>query len=1153
MNLSGLLETLRAAPSLRRLAELFSSPGVRLSVALGEAAKAAAVSALARERGQPVLLVVARPEQAEAMAEELAAWLGDQGEARLFPERESLPYERLPPDPRAVASRLSLLARLPRGGPLVIVASARALAQRTLTSRELAEGSLTLRPGDALEPGSFLAWLLYLGYTLEPLVERPGQAARRGGIIDLFPPAAELPLRIELWGRQIESLRQFDPASQRSLQPLTEARIVPAREALLAAPPWLDSLDHSACPPPVWARFQQEREALREGLGFEGEYFYVPFLARGTLLDHLPPDALVVLDEAASIDGALMEMEGRSEEARRELEERGEVPRGLPLPHVSARELMAALRGWPRLLLLTRWAAGEEALRLPFAPAPGYGGQLQRLLTDALREERRHGSVVIVSHQAPRLTELLAGRGAEVSPVEELGQPPSGLALVHGALRGGWRLEEGEVRLTLITDAEVFGFAKERRPRPFYLTQQAFLSDLTPGDYVVHIDHGVARFAGVVRTRLDGVEREYLELQYAEGDRLLVPVDQMDRVSRYLGPSDQEPRLTRLGSGEWQRTKRRVRQAVTELARELISIYAAREVLPGHPFSTDTPWQMEMEAAFPYLETPDQMEAIAEVKRDMERPRPMDRLICGDVGYGKTEIALRAAFKAVMDGKQVAMLVPTTILAQQHYQTFRQRLAPFPVTVAVLSRLVPEREQQRVLEGLATGKVDIVIGTHRLLQRDVRFHDLGLVIIDEEQRFGVAHKEHLKKLRQEVDVLTLSATPIPRTLYMSLGGVRDMSLLETPPESRLPIKTYVAPYDEHLVREAIRRELERGGQVFYVHNRVQSIGEAARRLQALVPEARLAIAHGQMDEEELALVMEEFIRGQVDVLVCTTIIESGLDIPNANTIIIERADRLGLAQLYQLRGRVGRGAHRAYAYLLYDGQGRLTETGQKRLQAIFEATELGAGFQLALRDLEIRGAGNLLGPEQSGHMAAVGLDLYSKLLAEAAQRLRALLRGETPPPPREGPELTLGLPISAYLPEDYVPDLNQRLALYQRLAQAETLETVATLEEELRDRFGPPPHPARELLELGRLRVLARQAGLRSLAVEEGRIVARMREGAELPRAALPRPLPRGVEAGRTALWLDHVSLGERWRQVLYHLLEAIASHQLARQGGGQG
>ncbi|HSP54019.1 MAG TPA: transcription-repair coupling factor, partial [Dehalococcoidia bacterium] len=615
-------------------------------------------------------------------------------------------------------------------------------------------------------------------------------------------------------------------------------------------------------------------------------------------------------------------------------------------------------------------------------------GQLRKLVNELAARAPADARVTVVSQQGQRLAELLAEEGAGAAVTERVTSEPARLNLVQGSLTEGWRYSDTGLTLSLMTDTEVFGFVKQRRvPARKAINREAFLAELTPGTHVVHIDHGIARFAGLIRMTVDGNEREYLELHYAEGDKLFVPTDQLDRVSRYIGPSDRMPRPTRLGSGDWQRAKARAKRAVAALAQELLVLYAAREVLPGHAFPPDNPWQAELEASFPYIETPDQAAAITAVKGDMETPRPMDRLVCGDVGYGKTEVAIRAAFKAVMDGRQVAVLVPTTVLAQQHFETFSERLAAFPVTVDVLSRFRSDAEQKQIVERLAEGGVDIIIGTHRLIQKDVSFKELGLIIIDEEQRFGVAHKEYLKKMRREVDALTLSATPIPRTLYMAMGGIRDMSTMETPPEERLPIKTYVSEFDDRLVREAISRELERGGQVYFVHNRVHNIEMIAEKVRDAVPEARVHIGHGQMDEKLLAHAMDDFTHGRTDVLVCTTIIESGLDIPNVNTIIINQADRLGLGQLYQLRGRVGRGAHRAYAYLMYDKRGRLTETARQRLQTIFEATELGAGFQIALRDLEIRGAGNLLGAEQSGYMAAIGFDLYVKLLSGAVERM----------------------------------------------------------------------------------------------------------------------------------------------------------------------
>ncbi|HWP29477.1 MAG TPA: transcription-repair coupling factor, partial [Chloroflexota bacterium] len=776
---------------------------------------------------------------------------------------------------------------------------------------------------------------------------------------------------------------------------------------------------------------------------------------------------------------------------------------------------------------------------------------------DACQQEGRRQRVVVVSQQDARLRELLAELPAGLAA---LAAGP-GLAIEHGALQEGWR--HTELGLTLYTDREVFGWAKTHRvvqTRPA-TGRESFLVDFAPGDYVVHVDHGIGRYKGLVTLQTSGssapvppggtpaagpVTREYLLIEYGDGDHLYVPLEQSDRVSRYIGAGGEAPRLTRLNSGEWVRTKQRVRRAVRAIAQELLELYAARAVQPGHAFSPDTPWQAELEGSFPYVETPDQLAALAEVKADMEQPRPMDRLLIGDVGYGKTEIALRAAFKAVMDSKQVAILVPTTVLAQQHYNTFTERLAPFPIRVEMLSRFRSEREQQEILAGLRAGTVDICIGTHRLLQPDVAFKDLGLVIIDEEQRFGVVHKERLKQLRREVDVLTLSATPIPRTLYMAMVGVRDMSTMATPPEDRLPIRTFVTQYDDGLIREAILRELERGGQVYFVHNRVRTIDAMASHLARLVPEARLAVAHGQMPEEELERVMLAFARGAYDVLVCSTIIESGLDIPNVNTIIVNQAHRFGLAQLYQLRGRVGRGANRAYAYFLYTRDGALTEAAEQRLRTIFEATELGAGFRIAMKDLEIRGAGNLLGTEQHGHISAVGFDLYCRLLAEAVETLRALqgAPGASPPRPVEAEPLTkLTLPLSAHLPADYVPEEAQRLRLYQRLAGVRTYEELGGFTDELQDRYGPLPEPAENLLYLVRLRLAATEAGVREIDADETHIVLRFAGPPPPGAAALGARLGLPLWVGSNQLRLRR-GPGTSWVGPLRTLVDALVECQ---------
>jgi len=1123
MDLSGLLPVIGETATLGRLKEALRGGSARLVAGVNDAAKPAVLAALVRDVDRPVLIVTARPSRAEVLADELAAWLGGEMPVIHFPERDALPYERLSPARETVRDRLNAVVALAEERACVIVTSALALVQRTLSPEDVARSVLDLRSGQAIDMETLLRELGFLGYAMEPLVQEAGEASHRGGIVDIFPPTESFPLRIEFFGDEIESIRSFSPATQRTSQTLDSARIVPAQELL---------------PQP-----DDERLALlRDGGWFRERDFYVQFLAPCTLLDHLPAGALLVIDEQADVEAALEEAEEQGEATRNELQAAGEIPYGLPPALEPWKELRRQIESRGHVLTLARWAMSEEGdtLRLPFTAATAYAGQLRKLATEAAQVVNAGERIVIVSQQAERLGELLAEQGVMATASEDVPASPPNLVLVHGSLQEGWKLTGDGVDLRLLTDSEVFGFVKQRRAPPRKaVNREAFLAELIIGSYVVHIDHGIGRFAGLIQRIVDGNEREYLEVHYAEGDRLFVPTDQLDRVTRYIGPSDREPAPTRLGSGDWQRAKSRARRAVAQLAKELLQLYAAREVMPGYAYPPDSAWQAELDASFPYVETPDQMSAINAVKRDMESPRPMDRLVCGDVGYGKTEVALRAAFKAVMDGKQAVVLVPTTVLAQQHFNTFRERLGAFPVRIDVLSRLRSDAEQKKIVESLGQGGVDIIIGTHRLLQKDIKFKELGLVVIDEEQRFGVAHKEFLKTMRREVDVLTLSATPIPRTLYMALGGIRDMSTMETAPEERLPIKTYVAQSDDRLIREAIVRELERGGQAYFVHNRVHNIEMVASKVRELVPEARIGIGHGQMDEGLLARAMDDFTHGRTDVLACTTIIESGLDIPNVNTIIINQADKLGLAQLYQLRGRVGRGAHRAYAYLIYDKQKKLSETAKQRLQTIFEATELGAGFQIAQRDLEIRGAGNLLGAEQSGYMAQIGFDLYVKLLSGAVERMRALMRGETPPVEREGPEVSIDLPISAHLPPSYVPDLNLRLAIYQRLSAAADPEQVSAIGQEMLDRFGAPPPLARNLLYVVTLRSLAKLALVQSIIAEDDTAVIKLHEGQALPVAALEAVAPRGVHVGHT---LMRVGLDEGWRDRLRTALELLAT-----------
>lgn len=1073
-------------------------------------------------------------EVGDRIAEELAAWLGDPGAVAVLEPRTALAYERSELVADETAARVAALAAWRTGRARILVASVGALLQPTLAPDDLPEAPLELRPGAKLEPDRLVRELARAGYVPVTEVGGRGEFARRGGIVDVFPPSAELPVRIEFFGIEIDSLRAFDPADQRAVERLERLDLLPATEFL--APRGgratlgerLRAAGLGGSGERLPERLGTDLERLLGGLG-EGEEHgrgplelgdaaevWAPLLAPATGLDHLATADLVVLDEPSEIADAAEFLWGQASERRAELVTAGELPAAWPEAYPGAAAVARALAD--RSLLGLTWQSDPpaelEAALLPGrtrvladlfgwrepALPPGGAPRLTEAIDCWLIGARRESAgeaprIVVASDQAPRLAELLADAGRTVGTTLAVADPPppGAVVLVERSLNGGFA--GGPDGLVFVTDRELFGAVRIRRPKVRRrVVPRDLLERLSPGDPVVHVDHGIARYERMVRRSAgSGDARDYLELSFAGGDRIFVPIEQINRISRYTG--GEAPPLSRLGGTEWARTKQRVRRAVTNLAEELLALYAARETATGHAFGPDTPWQAELEASFPYEETPDQLRALAEVKADMESSRPMDRLVVGDVGYGKTEVALRAAFKAVVEGKQVAVLVPTTVLADQHYQTFSQRFAAFPFVVRLLSRFIPPAEQARVVAGLRSGRVDVVIGTHRLLSRDVEFRDLGLVVVDEEQRFGVAAKERLKQLRREVDVLTLSATPIPRTLNLALAGLRDLSVIETPPEDRLPIQTRVAEASAGLVRDAILRELDRGGQVYYVHNRVETIEAQAEQLRRLLPGARIVVGHGQMPERILEEVMRAFAAGEADVLVCTTIIESGLDIPNANTIIIDRADQLGLAQLYQLRGRVGRSNRRAYAYLLYRPRARMSDEARRRLQAIFNASELGAGFQIALADLEIRGAGNILGAEQSGHIAAVGFDLYRRLLAEAVEEARARRDGR--PPAGETPAAVIDLPVEAHLPEAYVPDEAQRLDLYRRLARVREPAELVDLRAELLDRFGPLPPPVERLLEVVELRLAAEAAGIAAVGREDGWLVVRF---------ATPRP-----------------------------------------------
>ena len=1104
-----------------------------------------------------VVWVARDAEIGDRVAEELGAWLGDSEAVVVLEPRSALAYERSELVADETAARVAALAAWRTGRARILVASVQALLQRTLDPADLPAAPRVLRPGSRIGLEALLRELLDLGYQPTLEVAGRGEFARRGGIVDVFPPGESLPVRLDFFGDEIDSIRRFDPTDQRTVGPATAAALLPASEFLVPAGGMAElraRLGRGAARLPErlaadLARFEgPDTETTAHGAtraldAGDAAEVWAAVVCPATGLDHIAPGTLLVLDEPGDLAEAGAFLWRQADERRADLVEAGDLPKDWPLTYLPPRDWKARLLG-ARTLELTWESEAAEAIaggglssgdlfgwREPSVPGLRSGRLVEAVEGWAAEGHR----IVLASDQAARFSELLGEAGRPVAAVSRLDAPPpaGAIALVERSLNGGFI--GGPDGIAFVTDRELFGSVRVRRPKAMRrVVPRDILERLTPGDLVVHIDHGIARYEQMLRRGSAGEERDYLELRFTDDDRIYVPVEQIQRVSRYSG--GERPALSRLGGTDWIRTKQRVKRAVDDLAEELLVLYAARTSARGHAFTPDTPWQGEMEASFPYEETVDQLRAVAETKADMEATRPMDRLVVGDVGYGKTEVAIRAAFKAVQDGKQVAVLVPTTVLAAQHHATFGQRFAAFPMQVRLLSRFVSERDQAATIAGLTDGSVDLVIGTHRLLSKDVRFRDLGLVVVDEEQRFGVAAKERLKRLRNEVDVLTLSATPIPRTLNLALAGIRDLSVIETPPEDRLPIQTRVAEASAGLVRDAILRELDRGGQVFYVHNRVETIEAQAEQLRRMLPGARFVVGHGQMGEGALEKVMIAFADGHADILVCTTIIESGLDIPNANTIVIDRADTLGLAQLYQLRGRVGRSSRRAYAYLLYRRRERLSDEARKRLQAIFNASELGAGFQIALSDLEIRGAGNILGGEQSGHMAAVGFDLYSRLLADAVEEGKA--RREDREPMLEKPGAVLDLPVDAHLPDDYVPDEAQKLELYRRLARARTPGDIAAFRQEVGDRFGPMPAPVGRLVEVAELRLAAEAAGVSSISREDGQLVVRF--GAGLTRATamhLLTPLGGGPRAA--ALGLPGVRPGDltfATNQVRIHL-----------------
>jgi transcription-repair coupling factor (superfamily II helicase) len=1070
----------------------------------------------------PVLVVTPTGAAASQLAHDLEVFASGATEngntarppvVELFPAWETLPFERVSPEVHTMGRRLRLLWALGGGGdgssnevdpvPDIVVAPVKALLQR-LGQWRTAARPVVVAKGDRVVVQELVADLIAMGYRRESLVEHRGEVAVRGGIVDVFPSTADDPVRIDLWGDEVDRLTRFDVADQRSTVDLDAVALFGCRELVADEAMRQRAADLVATAP--WGRHQWDR--IADGEQFDGMESWLPWLVEGEELatDLLDDDAQVVLVEPRRVrDRAseLLDEESALADALADtwgLEAGGDAPR----LHAPFDRLLTGTGA--AVVSLVPSAEGPDVPQVESRGWEPILGDGTRLAAQVRALSEADYTVVLCTGTdggAERLSGLLAEEGLLVpvaGPGDDLGTP--GARIVVATVDRGFVLPGS--RVAVLTESDVTGRIRpHRQARTRARPVDGFFDDLAPGNYVVHRQHGVARYGGMVTRTMGGATRDYLLLEYRGGDRLYLPTDQIELLTPYAGGDS--PTVNRLGGSEWQKARSKARAAVHEIAEELVELYRRRLEVPGHAFGPDTPWQAELVASFPFVETSDQLRAIEDVTADMERPQPMDRLICGDVGFGKTEVAIRAVFKAVQDGFQAAVLVPTTLLASQHAQTFADRYAPFPVKVALLSRFLTNAQANDVLAGLADGSIDVVVGTHRLLGQDVTFKKLGLLVVDEEQRFGVTHKESIKAMAEGVDVLTLTASPIPRTLEMALTGIRDLSMVNTPPAARRPILTYVGEFDEAAASEAIRRELLREGQVFYVHNRVQDIEPTADRVRKMAPEARVAVAHGQMDEGTLEQVVLDFWHGEYDVLVCTTIVESGIDMPTVNTLVVDRADMLGLGQLHQLRGRVGRAGMRAYAYLFHPADRVLTETAYERLRTIGDHTELGSGFKIALRDLQIRGAGNLLGRDQSGHIAAIGYDLYVQMVSEAVSELK----GEPRPKPIE---LSVDLPDAAHLPPTYVEAEDVRLEAYRRLSAVRTIDEVEDVRSEWEDRFGPLPTPATALLEVALLRVECLRLGVDDLAVSVPRFTG---EGAG----------PRGGPGGRAVAKITPITL----------------------------
>lgn len=1161
--LSGLLNMLRRSVTYRDLIDRLSRDETTAHINIVRSARPYMLATLAQDWDGPILYLTAKVRRAYNISEQLPVWLGEDVHLHRFAEPSALFYDRAPWDTSVIRNRIETLSALIDENPTtqpIIITSARALMQRTMPPRQFRQSTLNIKIGDRHNLEKLISNWVGMGYEPATIVVEPGTFSRRGGILDIFPLASEYPTRIEFFDDEIDSLRQFDPASQRSIDRVQSVKIVPAREVVpeqtsmigLQLQAWADSLKDNEAD---FSSITSDIESLTLGNSFAYLEHYLSYVYPNpvSLLDYAPDNTLILIEDPDELENTIIEIAEQAESNRQDALSTYQIANEHPQPYVDWGTLQQEIENRQSISLSNVIDESQTGItqRL-FQPGERYGAQL-RMMLNQIRDSRNNGDrVVIITEQVTRLKDLWYEQDSSsfIPTLSDITEPlkPGTLAFIKGALAEGWSLQGAGGNLHIITDAEIFGWtrAEPRRRRETSgkranKTPETAYMDWTEGTHVVHVDYGIGKFMGLRHRTVNGNEREYLLIEYHGTDTLFVPIHQSDRLTRYVGADEAPPKLNKLGKPDlWIKVRQKAQHNAVEEAKELLGIYTQRAHAQGFAYTPDSAWQHEMEANFPFVETEDQVRVIQEVKADMESTMPMDRLICGDVGFGKTEVALRAAFKAVQDGKQVAILVPTTVLAQQHYQNFSSRLDAFPVVVEMLSRFRTKAQQDDIARRLENGEVDIIAGTHRLLSKDINIKNLGLIIIDEEQRFGVKHKEHFKKLRATIDILTMTATPIPRTLFMSLSGIRDISMIQTPPEERLPVITQVGSWDDKLVRLAIMRELERGGQVFIVHNRVKTIQFLKSEIERIVPEANAVIAHGQMSPRTLENVMSAFSRGEYDILISTSIIENGIDMPRVNTLIVDRADWFGMSQLYQLRGRVGRSAQQAYAYFFH-APGTLTEEAHARLETLAENTQLGAGFQVAIRDLELRGGGDVLSMKQSGHVESVGLHLYTEMLQQAIKEQKGEPAVDnTPASARE--RIIIDLPIPAYIPTDWIPEMALRLQLYRRIGNISTIEDIASMKQELLDRFGQLPAAVEGLLYQIEVKLLAQAVNATHVIMPRGHILIKLPYLASVDRQALSLDLGDNVEVTRTDIQILAEEDIWQWRlmDILNQLREGI-------------